>query len=135
MEVKIPKEINRYTENVVGTMNLRQLIFGILTVVFAFFMFIKLDYSYTVKIFIIVPIVAPIAMLGFFEYNGMKAEELMSIIFRYIFSSNKLTCRPRTLYEFFYIEGNENGKNKKENERDNEELSQNSKKRSKYTSS
>lgn len=135
MEVKIPKEISQYTENVFGNMNLRQLIFGIITVVIAFTMFIKLPFSQTIKIFIIVPVIAPVAMLGFFEYNGMKAEELISIVFKYIFSNKNIICRPRTLLEIIHIEGIENGKNKKKNERDNKKFSQSAKKRSRHPAS
>ncbi len=126
MEIKIPKEIKSFTENVVGTFTLRQLIAVSISMVLAVVIFVYIPYSQIVKVIIGVTLIVPFMLFGFYEYNGMKAEELLVVIFNHIFSNKQLKCRPNSLYEFIILERNNNATNSKNDENKHKKLSQNS---------
>ena len=127
MEIKIPKEIRSFTEAVVGSFTLRQLISIIITVAISTAIFIiGKELNDTLKAIMVMIIVSPIMLVGFYEYNGMRTEQFIKLIFQHMFSKHNLKCRPRSMYEFIILERGKNDKIAKTNEADSKGLSKNS---------
>ena len=78
MEIKINKDIQEYTEGIFFGLNLRQLIFSALAVgaaVGVYFGLHKRLGTETVS-WLCVLAASPFALMAFFKYNGMTAEQL-----------------------------------------------------------
>ena len=74
MVIEINKDIDRYKESVVMGLTAKQLIYSVASVV-AGGGIVLLLYPYiglTPSVYVAVPVVAPIALGGFYSYNGRK---------------------------------------------------------------
>lgn len=101
MEVKINKEIREYTENIFFGLSLRQFFFSICACVIAVFLYFILKPYFGIETLSWVCILgaAPFAVLGFVKYNGMSAEQFISVwIKSVILTPNKLTFKPTNMY-------------------------------------
>ena len=81
MIIEINKNIDNYKESVVMGLTAKQLIFSVLSIV-AGGGIVLLLYRYvglTTSTYIAIPIVAPIALSGFYSYNGMSFMEMMKL--------------------------------------------------------
>lgn len=93
MVIEINKDIDRYQESVAMGLTARQLIFSIASVgiggglVYLLYPFIGL----TGAAYVAIPVVAPIALGGFYSYNGMSFYEVMGKKFHYMFGNMALT--------------------------------------------
>ena len=93
MVIEINKDIDRYQESVAMGLTAKQLIFSIASVavggglVFLLYRYIGL----TASAYVAIPVVAPIALGGFYSYNGMSFYEMMSKKFYYMFANKALT--------------------------------------------
>lgn len=93
MVIEINKDIDRYQETVAMGLTAKQLIFSIASVavggglVFLLYRYIGL----TASAYVAIPVVAPIALGGFYSYNGMSFYEVMSRKFHYMFANRALT--------------------------------------------
>lgn len=79
MVIEINKDIDRYQESVVLGLNAKQLVFSAVSVL-AGGGIVLLLYPYvglTISAYIAIPVVAPIALGGFYSYNGMSFYEMM----------------------------------------------------------
>ncbi len=93
MIIEINKDIQNYKESVVFGLNARQLIFSVLSVV-AGGGIVFLTYPYvglTTSAYIAIPVVAPIALSGFYSYNGMTFMEMMKRKLHFAFGNRALT--------------------------------------------
>jgi hypothetical protein len=93
MVIEINKDIDRYKESVVLGLTARQLIYSIISVVVGGGIVI-LTYPYvglTTSAYIAIPVVAPIALTGFYSYNGMTFVEMMKLKLHFAFSNKALT--------------------------------------------
>lgn len=80
MVIEINKDIDRYQESVAMGLSAKQLIFSVASVIVGGGMVLLL-YSYiglTGAAYVAIPCVAPIALGGFYSYNGMNFYEYMS---------------------------------------------------------
>ena len=79
MVIEINKDIDRYQESVAMGLSAKQLIFSVASVVcggglvFLLYPYIGL----TGAAYVAIPVVAPIALGGFYSYNGMSFYEVM----------------------------------------------------------
>ena len=79
MNISINKDIEKYQESVIMGLTAKQLICSIIAlalgtgIVLSTFKYVGL----TVSVYIAIPIVAPIALNGFYEYQGMSFTEMM----------------------------------------------------------
>ena len=93
MVIEINKDIDRYQESVAMGLTAKQLIFSIASVViggglvYLLYPFIGL----TGAAYVAIPVVAPIALGGFYSYNGMSFYEVMGKKFHYMFGNRALT--------------------------------------------
>ena len=93
MVIEINKDIDRYQESVAMGLTAKQLMFSIASVavggglVFLLYRYIGL----TASAYVAIPVVAPIALGGFYSYNGMSFYEVMSRKFHYMFANRTLT--------------------------------------------
>ncbi len=74
MVIEINKDIDRYKESVFMGLTAKQLVFSVVSVV-AGSGIVLLLYPYvglTVSVYVAIPVVAPIALGGFYSYNGMS---------------------------------------------------------------
>lgn len=101
MEVKINREIRDYTESMFFGLSLRQFIFSVLAVVVAVGLYFGLRGHFgteTVSWMCILGAV-PFAALGFIQYHGMTAEQL---VWAYVKSEflmpKRLTFYPTNIY-------------------------------------
>ena len=91
--IDINKDIDRYQESVALGLTARQLIFSFLSVavggvlVFFLYPFIGL----TGSAYIAIPVVAPIALEGFYSYNGMRFYEVLKKKIHFMFANRILT--------------------------------------------
>ncbi len=93
MIVEINKDLEKYKESVALGLTAKQLIFSIASVVVGGGLILLL-YPYvglTVAAYIAVPIVAPIALGGFYSYQGMSFYEVMRRRFHFMFNNKPLT--------------------------------------------
>lgn len=92
MVIEINKDIDRYQESVAMGLTAKQLIFSIASVaiggglVFLLYRYIGL----TASAYVAIPVVAPIALSGFYSYNGMSFNEVMKKKLYYMFSNKAL---------------------------------------------
>ena len=93
MVIEINKDIDRYQESVAMGLTAKQLIFCIASVVVGGGIVLLL-YKYiglTGSAYVAIPCVAPIALGGFYSYNGMSFYEVMGKKFHYMFGNRALT--------------------------------------------
>ena len=93
MIIEINKDIQNYKESVVLGLTVRQLLFSVLSVV-AGGGIVFLTYPYvglTTSAYIAIPVVAPIALSGFYSYNGMTFMEMMKRKMHFAFGNCALT--------------------------------------------
>ena len=93
MIIEINKDIQNYKESVVLGLTARQLVFSALSVVCGGGIVI-LTYPYvglTTSAYIAIPVVAPIALSGFYSYNGMTFMEMMKRKLHFAFGNRALT--------------------------------------------
>lgn len=92
MVIEINKDIDRYQESVAMGLTAKQLIFSIVSVavggglVFLLYRYIGL----TASAYVAIPVVAPIALSGFYSYNGMSFIEVMKKKLYYMFANKAL---------------------------------------------
>ena len=92
MVIEINKDIDKYKESVVLGLTAKQLIYSLLSVavggglVFLIYPIVGL----TASAYIVIPVVAPIALGGFYSYNGMSFYEMMSKKIHFMFGDKPL---------------------------------------------
>lgn len=93
MIIEVNKDIDRYKESVCLGLTARQLIFSIASVVVGGGIVLLL-YRYvglTVSAYIAIPAVTPIALSGFYSYNGMTFMQMMKQKIHFTFGNKPLT--------------------------------------------
>ena len=93
MVIEVNKDIDRYQESVAMGLTARQLIFSIASVVVGGGIVLLL-YKYiglTGSAYVAIPCVAPIALGGFYSFNGMNFYEYMGKKLKFMFSNKPLT--------------------------------------------
>ena len=93
MVIEINKDIDRYKESVVMGLTAKQLIYSIASVV-AGGGIVLLLYPYiglTPSVYVAIPVVAPIALGGFYSFNGMSFYEVMGKKISMMFGNRPLT--------------------------------------------
>ena len=91
--IDINKDIDRYQESVVMGLSAKQLVFSIASVVIGGGLVLLL-YRYiglTGAAYVSIPCVAPIALGGFYSYNGMDFYEYMRRKIYFMFRNKALT--------------------------------------------
>jgi hypothetical protein len=91
--IEINKDIDRYQESVVMGLSAKQMVFSIASVVVGGGLVLLL-YRYiglTGAAYVAIPCVAPIALGGFYSYNGMDFYEYMRRKFYFMFGNKALT--------------------------------------------
>lgn len=79
MVIEISRDIEQYKESVILGLTAKQLIYSLLSVVIGGGLVLLL-YQYiglTSSAYVAIPVVAPIALGGFYSYNGMSFNEVM----------------------------------------------------------
>lgn len=93
MVIEINKDIDRYQETVALGLTARQLLFSVASVVVGGGLVLLL-YKYiglTGAAYVAIPCVAPIALGGFYSYNGMNFYEYMGKKLQFMFHNKTLT--------------------------------------------
>lgn len=93
MVIEINKDIDRYKESVVMGLTAKQLIYSVASVVVGGGIVLLL-YRYvglTASVYVAIPVVAPIALGGFYSFNGMSFYEVMGRKIRMMFANRPLT--------------------------------------------
>lgn len=92
MIIEINKDIEKYQESVAMGLSAKQLAYSILALgsgcVIVFFLYEKIGLTFSC--YVAVPIVAPIALCGFYSYNGMGFREVFTRYMRSIFRNKAL---------------------------------------------
>lgn len=93
MIVEINKDLERYKETVVLGLTAKQLLFSIASVVVGGGIILLLHpyVGLTLAAYIAVPVVTPIALGGFYTYQGMSFYEVMKRRFYFMFCNKPLT--------------------------------------------
>ena len=79
MHIEVNRDLDKFKESVVWGLSARQLIYSIIALALGSGI-VLLVYPYvglTVSAYIAVPVVAPIALTGFYSYHGMTFVEMM----------------------------------------------------------
>ena len=93
MVIEINKDIDRYQESVAMGLTAKQLIFSIASVIVGGGIVLLL-YKYiglTGSAYVAIPCVAPIALGGFYSFNGMNFYEYMGKKLHFMFGNRTLT--------------------------------------------
>ena len=92
MIIEINKDIEKYQESVAMGLSAKQLVYSILALlsgcVIVFLLYEKIGLTFSC--YVAVPIVAPIALCGFYSYNGMGFREVFTRYMRSIFRNKAL---------------------------------------------
>ncbi len=93
MVIEINKNIDNYKESVVMGLTARQLIYSILSVVIGggIVLLLYRHIGLTASTYIAIPVVAPIALTGFYSYNGMTFMEMVKRKLHFAFGNQTLT--------------------------------------------
>ena len=93
MNISINKDIEKYQETVVMGLTAKQLICSVAAIVIGAGIVLA-TYKYvglTASAYIAIPVVAPIALNGFYEYQGMSFTEMFKRKLKSIFVNPQLT--------------------------------------------
>ena len=93
MVIEINKDIDKYQESVAMGLTAKQLIYSVVSVLLGGAI-VLLTYKYiglTGSAYVAIPIVAPIALGGFYTYQGMSFFETMKRRFHFMFGNRELT--------------------------------------------
>lgn len=92
MIIEINKDIEKYQESVAMGLSAKQLAYSILALgsgcVIVFFLYEKIGLTFSC--YVAVPVVAPIALCGFYSYNGMGFREVFTRYMKSIFRNKAL---------------------------------------------
>lgn len=79
MIIEINKDIDRYQESVVMGLTLKQMIYAALSLIAGagIVLLLQKQIGLTLAAYVAVPVVAPLALQGFYQYNGMSFMEVM----------------------------------------------------------
>ena len=92
MIIEINKDIEKYQESVAMGLSAKQLVYSILALlsgcVIVFLLYEKIGLTFSC--YVAVPIVAPIALCGFYSYNGMGFRQVFTRYMRSIFRNKAL---------------------------------------------
>lgn len=93
MIIEVNKDIQNYKESVVLGLTARQLIYSVLSVVVGggIVLLLYKHVGMTISAYIAIPAVAPIALTGFYSYNGMTFIEMMKLKLYFAFRNRALT--------------------------------------------
>lgn len=95
MSVEINKDIDKFQESVVLGLTAKQLIASVLSVlvgaVIVFLTYRKV--GLTVSAYIAIPVVAPIALSGFYSFNGMSFMQMMKKRIQFMFKVKPLVYK------------------------------------------
>lgn len=95
MIIEINKDIEKYQESVAMGLSAKQLAYSILALgsgcVIVFLLYEKIGLTFSC--YVAVPIVAPIALCGFYSYNGMGFREVFTRYMRSIFRNKALVFK------------------------------------------
>lgn len=93
MVIEINKNIDNYKESVVMGLTARQLIYSILSVGIGggIVLLLYRHIGLTASTYIAIPVVAPIALTGFYSYNGMTFMEMVKRKLQFAFRNQTLT--------------------------------------------
>lgn len=101
MEVKINKDVREYTESMFFGLSLRQFIFSIVAAIVAvvIYFWLKPHFGTETVSWMCVLGAAPFAALGFINYHGLNAEQLLWVWLKSeIIEPKKLIFESTTLY-------------------------------------
>ena len=92
MIIEINKDIEKYQESVAMGLSAKQLVYSILALIsgclIIFLLYGKIGLTFSC--YVAVPIVAPIALCGFYSYNGMGFREVFTRYMKSIFGNKAL---------------------------------------------
>ena len=93
MVIEINKNIDNYKESVVLGLTARQLVYSVLSVAVGggIVLLLYRHVGLTVSTYIAIPVVAPIAMTGFYSYHGMTFLEMMKLKMHFAFANRTYT--------------------------------------------
>lgn len=93
MVIEINKNIDNYKESVVLGLSARQLVYSVLSVAAGggIVLLLYRHVGLTVSTYIAIPVVAPIAMTGFYSYHGMTFMEMMKLKLHFAFANRTYT--------------------------------------------
>lgn len=87
IEVKVPKEIRKYKEKILGGFSLRQLFFLIITgsIVIPIYLYLKNYLGDDITGYVIMIIAVPLLLAGFYEKDGLTFEKYIGYFIRFNF--------------------------------------------------
>jgi uncharacterized membrane protein YraQ (UPF0718 family) len=135
--IEINKDIDRYQESVALGLTARQLLFSVASVVVGGGLVLLL-YKYiglTGAAYVAIPCVAPIALGGFYSYNGMNFYEYMGKKLHFVFGNKALlyvSTEGEPAIKAFELETNSTGKKKKGNQNPEGEATDTNKNREEF---
>ncbi len=95
MIIEINKDIEKYQESVAMGLTAKQLVYSILALgsgcLIVFLLYEKIGLTFSC--YVAVPIVAPIALCGFYSYNGMGFREVFTRYIKSIFRNKTLVFK------------------------------------------
>ncbi|MEY8327085.1 PrgI family protein [Lachnospiraceae bacterium 54-11] len=95
MIIEINKDIEKYQESVAMGLTAKQLIYSVLALgsgcLIVFLLYEKIGLTFSC--YVAVPIVAPIALCGFYSYNGIGFQEVFIRYMRSIFRNKALVFK------------------------------------------
>lgn len=92
MVIEISRDIDRYKESVAMGLTAKQLVFSVASVAVGGGLVLALQYfiGLTLAVYVAIPVVVPIALGGFYSYNGMDFYEYMGRKLKMTFANHPL---------------------------------------------
>ena len=109
MEVRLLKDIRKYSESIFMGLSMRQFVFAALAIAGsgAVYFIFKNILSTELISWLCILAALPFAFFGFFRYQGLSAEQFLAAAIRFLFAPAKLPRVNRNLYYDIITKGRE----------------------------
>lgn len=99
MEITINKDITKIRETMIYGLPLRETVFAVITMIVGLSVFLSLDeYVLNARAIISAVLCSPFAVLAFFKYQGLKAEQIALELLRSVFLPKVCVLEPENEY-------------------------------------
>ena len=108
MEIKVNREIRDHSESLLLGLSMRQLVFSVLAILVAVNVYFLLRGTFSLETlsWLCILCAAPFAALGFVQFNGMNATQLIGVILRYLITPKLLLYKTENFFEIYTREVN-----------------------------
>lgn len=116
LDIEIPKDLNKFKEEIIFGLTLRQLLAVVLIILIAIANYLLSNYlNESFSKIVTILLVTPTAVIGFANYNNMTGFELIKMLLKYFFTPKIFIYADYDIDELIEVENDK--KSKKDNKK------------------